>query len=72
VDEVGPDVDDLVAGDEVFGLAPLDREGAVTGDTGCGVGVWNDPAPGSAAAACSTPGPSRAPSAAAATTGAPL
>ena len=54
VDEVGPGVDDLVAGDEVFGLAPFDREGAVTEDTGCGVGVWNEPhldqppAPGSA------------------------
>jgi len=42
VDEVGPDVDDLVAGDEVFGLAPFERDGAVTGDTRCGVGIWDD------------------------------
>jgi NADPH:quinone reductase-like Zn-dependent oxidoreductase len=28
VAEVGPGVDDLVAGDEVFGLAPFDRDGA--------------------------------------------
>jgi hypothetical protein len=28
VAEVGPDVDDLVAGDEVFGLVPFDRDRA--------------------------------------------